>query len=38
VIAVFTHLTMPRLTVPPPTAGYFKRYLPLQWRASCAAR
>ncbi|GAA5056564.1 xanthine dehydrogenase YagR molybdenum-binding subunit [Thermocatellispora tengchongensis] len=30
VIAVFTHLNMPRLTVPAPTHGFFKRYLPMQ--------
>ncbi|WP_433559352.1 xanthine dehydrogenase family protein molybdopterin-binding subunit [Pseudonocardia xinjiangensis] len=30
VIAVFTHLNMPRLAVPSSTAGYFKRYLPMQ--------
>jgi xanthine dehydrogenase YagR molybdenum-binding subunit len=30
VIAVFTHVNMPRLTVPSMAAGYFKRYLPMQ--------
>ncbi|MCS7475400.1 xanthine dehydrogenase family protein molybdopterin-binding subunit [Umezawaea endophytica] len=30
VLGVFTHLTMPRLTVPGPTAAYFKRFLPVQ--------
>ncbi|MGL4175823.1 MAG: xanthine dehydrogenase family protein molybdopterin-binding subunit [Dermatophilaceae bacterium] len=30
VIAVFTHLNMPRLTIPPPETLFIKGYLPLQ--------
>jgi xanthine dehydrogenase YagR molybdenum-binding subunit len=30
VVAVHTHRTMPRLTVPAPTTGYFKRFVPMQ--------
>ena len=30
VVDVYTHLTMPRLTVPAPTTGYFKRFVPMQ--------
>jgi xanthine dehydrogenase YagR molybdenum-binding subunit len=30
VVAVFTHLNMPQLTVPTPNYGFFKRYIPMQ--------